>query len=261
MGFKRRGDTVVEVMVSIVVFSAIIVASLNIMNGGLATAQRTLETSIARGAIDNQVATLRFIHDGYLSERNFKTSDLQFSKIWQAIKQASLDPRNLSKENLQFNFDINSAKTCDELYQENGQIKALKAFVLNPRYIVPNYGEHVSYNGKPYSDVLKNIVVGGTDADEMSRFVPATLFPRIIYRADDGSVTSDRLKEVQGKLYQNIQDIEGLWMLAVYSNSSDRDRSEYFDFYVRTCWEAPGTKAPSTISTVVRLYNPEIIQR
>jgi hypothetical protein len=77
----------------------------------------------------------------------------------------------------------------------------------------------------------------------------------LIATDDDSS-----LKEKNDKLYQFINRAEGIWVIAVFSNQNDKNRSEYFDFYIRTCWQAAGATAPSTITTIVRLYNPEVVQ-
>ena len=50
----RRGDTLIEVMFSVTVFALVIVISVNLMNGGLNTAQKTLETTMTR----NEMAAL-----------------------------------------------------------------------------------------------------------------------------------------------------------------------------------------------------------
>ncbi len=55
----ERGDTMVEVIFSFAVFSLVIVGSLMLMNQGLAMAQRSLEVTLVRQQIDNQVALVR----------------------------------------------------------------------------------------------------------------------------------------------------------------------------------------------------------
>ncbi len=62
-----RGDTLIEVLFAVTVFSLIVVGSLSIMNQGLAAAQRSLEITQVRQEIDGQAETLRFLHDSYVS--------------------------------------------------------------------------------------------------------------------------------------------------------------------------------------------------
>ncbi|MEP7205017.1 MAG: type II secretion system protein [Candidatus Saccharibacteria bacterium] len=63
----QMGDTLIEVLFAVTVFSLVAVGSLSIMNQGTATAQRSLEISLVRQQIDAQAETLRFIHDSYIA--------------------------------------------------------------------------------------------------------------------------------------------------------------------------------------------------
>lgn len=50
-------------------------------------------------------------------------------------------------------------------------------------------------------------------------------------------------------------------MIAVRDDTAGTaETPEFFDFHIRTCWYAPGVKRPSTIATIVRLYNPELTE-
>jgi len=74
--------------------------------------------------------------------------------------------------------------------------------------------------------------------------------------------TETTLAETQ--IYRKLQWLEGVWVVAVGGDNTDIIRStnnfEFFDFYIRTCWQAVGLDAPSTLTTIVRLYNPEVIE-
>ncbi|HWT40821.1 MAG TPA: hypothetical protein VN081_06185 [Dongiaceae bacterium] len=63
----RRGDTLIEVLFAITVFSLIVVTSLSLMNQGTAASQRSMEITLVRQQIDSQAETLRFLHDSYVS--------------------------------------------------------------------------------------------------------------------------------------------------------------------------------------------------
>jgi hypothetical protein len=43
-------------------------------------------------------------------------------------------------------------------------------------------------------------------------------------------------------------------------STAAKTASAYFDFYIRSCWYAPGANTPSTISTVIRLHNPDVVK-
>ena len=62
-----RGDTIIEVLFAITVFSLLVVGSLSIMNQGSATAQRSLEISLVRNEIDAQAEALRFLNASYVA--------------------------------------------------------------------------------------------------------------------------------------------------------------------------------------------------
>lgn len=64
---KNRGDTLIEVLFAVAVFSFIAVGGLSIMNQGMATSQRALEISLVRNEIDSQAETLRFLNASYVS--------------------------------------------------------------------------------------------------------------------------------------------------------------------------------------------------
>jgi len=65
--FSQKGDTLIEVLFAVTVFSLVAVGSLSIMNQGTTVAQRSLETTLVRQEIDAQAETLRFIHDSYIA--------------------------------------------------------------------------------------------------------------------------------------------------------------------------------------------------
>ena len=63
----QAGDTLIEVLFAITVFSLVVVSSLAIMNQGTATSQRALEITLVTEQIDNQVEVLRFLHESYVT--------------------------------------------------------------------------------------------------------------------------------------------------------------------------------------------------
>ena len=73
-----KGDTLVEVILAVTVFSMVAVGTISIMNKGVAIAQHSLEISLVRQQIDAQAEMLRYIHD----ERNNSTAHL-----WNDLKK------------------------------------------------------------------------------------------------------------------------------------------------------------------------------
>lgn len=52
----------------------------------------------------------------------------------------------------------------------------------------------------------------------------------------------------------SINQAYGIWVEAVPSVGADGPG--FVDFHIRACWEGPGSTAPMTLGTIVRLYEP-----
>lgn len=61
----ERGDTLIEVIIAVTVFSLVAIGCLNIMNQGSSTAERALEISLVRAQVDNQAQVLRFLNSSF----------------------------------------------------------------------------------------------------------------------------------------------------------------------------------------------------
>jgi len=89
----QRGDTLIEVLFAVSVFSLVVVGSLTIMNQGTAASQRALEITLVRQQIDAQAETLRFMHDSYVAVYQpgitFNLTDNQTSPAeeWYKLRQ------------------------------------------------------------------------------------------------------------------------------------------------------------------------------
>ena len=59
----NRGDTLVEVLLGVTIFSLVAVIALETMNRGMAIAQYSLETTLVRQQVDAQAEILRYAHD------------------------------------------------------------------------------------------------------------------------------------------------------------------------------------------------------
>jgi prepilin-type N-terminal cleavage/methylation domain-containing protein len=104
-----RGDTLIEVLFAVAVFSLVAVGALSIMNQGTASAERSLEITLVRQQIDAQAETLRYLNAAFIAGAAVGTTE------WQKIQA-------VSNNNLQAN-DYNSS-SC-EVPDSN------KVFVLN----------------------------------------------------------------------------------------------------------------------------------
>ncbi len=67
---RQRGDTIIEVLFAVAVFSLVAISAMTIMNLGTAAAQRALEITLVRQQIDAQADTIRYIHQAYITNRS-----------------------------------------------------------------------------------------------------------------------------------------------------------------------------------------------
>lgn len=96
----QRGDTLIEVLFAVTVFSLIVVGALSLMNQGTSASRRALETTIARQAIDGQAETLRFLHESYVADyqsgATYNTTDAATSpgeQYYLIIENAKAHPK------------------------------------------------------------------------------------------------------------------------------------------------------------------------
>jgi len=273
MNTARPGDTVIEVTFAILVFSAVAVSAIALMNNSTNTAQASLEITMARTEINSQAEALRFIHNAFTMERGLPLHQQQYVALWRSIDEISRD----NQAEVTARISAYPISTCDAAYNlanptsvrfpDEHNIFQDSAFIINTRNLQVNLGEDTDINtviifsrtrGKPFD-------AANVDA---RRFRPATLFPRIIYTnphpqaidPDQDDYSTAYISDQIG--YTNIEQAEGIWIIPVASQTtSSAGMPEFYDFHIRTCWYAPGKLAPSTISTTIRLYNPEYTER
>ena len=238
---KKFGDTLVEVTIAIGIFSMVAVAVVAVVSGGTSGAQSNLESTVAREEMDAQAEALRFIQNSAISEIGEKSTDNNTdTAIWNAIVKHAVDPSEAV-----LTFD--NIGECGKDIYDNGTLSTQKAFIINTRKL---------RTGKPEEIVLDY---------SSSLFKTTPTYPRIVYeesKSDNSLIGQDT--------GETVKSVEGLYIIAVKNaasgdsatnivNGTDiKKRSAYYDFYIRSCWYGAGSNAPTTISTVVRLYNPDV---
>lgn len=269
---SRRGDTIVEAVIAIAIYSIVAVLALASMNSGLKSAQKNLESTMSRAAVDSQVDTIRYIYDGYIRSIESKTGDGDyFQKLWKKIKDKEVEidsnPSTTTPSLSDVISDPDNYTSCQDIINNDAQGKF---FALNPRAIASQErigsGNISALNGLKFADDFTReklvqmvlipdapLLMGST---EKTSITAAPLYPRIVYRAQDESkneelsnilIGSNKNGEIQPT--RNAIRAEGVWVDLV----KDKDKMSY-DFYVRTCWNAAGEKSPTTFTTVVRVY-------
>ncbi|MBR3220492.1 hypothetical protein IKF76_01330 [Candidatus Saccharibacteria bacterium] len=255
----KLGDTIVEVVFAITVFALVAVISIGLMNSGVANAQATLEITMARNEIDAQAEALRFLHNAFIFEREFsdeklgvnkddRTSNKWYAELWRMLTRPADDPTvvnglaNMPDRVAPFNID-----SCSDAYKTNPTIFENRAFVLNTRQLTPN-----------------TAITGGNDQVVFTSrkhphdFVETPLYPRIIFSQKGTTSDSNSDELLEQDEYRFISRVEGIWVISV--RDAVHNVPEFFDFHIRTCWYAPGRPTPTTIGTIVRLYNPEYVE-
>ena len=129
----KRGDTLIEVMLAVGIFSMVAVAVVAVMSGGTSSAQTALETTLTREEIDAQAEALRFIQTSYISDKA-SGNDSDYSKLWKYITSKAYnyehynEPDNISQDLSQY-----SPASCSDLYDSSsGEAKA-HGFILNTK--------------------------------------------------------------------------------------------------------------------------------
>ncbi len=242
----KKGDTLIEVTLAVGIFSLVAIAVVAVVNSSTSGAQSSLETTLAREEIDTQAEALRFIQASYVNSgtANKLSANDKYKDLWKEITDNAAEPTA--------RLDYNPS-SCQELYDVSSSsiLKQGSTFIINPRMLG--------------SDDVKNIVIWARD--NSTDFNLASTYPRIIYGSTDDDGTDDDLLS-EGT--NNISKVEGLYVMAVKGpetvvvqeggSAPVKLEAAYFDFYIRSCWYAPGANTPSTISTVIRLHNPNVVK-
>ena len=230
-GYKS-GDTIIEVMFAFSVFSMVAIIGMSLMNLGIKTGQTALELTMARNEITVQSEALRFIHNSYVSETNLDASNQQYTELWNALIDTLLETDSEDIPPL-----VSAANTCI--------IPESKVFIINPRRMDGSSSSPTSGES--------NLVIGTNDTDSILR--PAPLYSRLIFNENnDTNFIDDTLGNI---LNSRLTSAEGIWVKLFSAPDTIAETSPFFDFHIRACWFAPGKNIPTTIGTIVRLYNPK----
>lgn len=256
----KRGDTIIEVMIGIAIFSFVTVLTVSVMNSGLASAERSLELVTARNELNAQAEALRFIHSSYASELSLpECGDMgndgtgkcqKFRSLWTLITS-----RAIRYEDMTIEYPVLSCQSVYEL--GGGSIYADQAFVINTRLLETT--DDAAYNGL-ISQRLTNAYIQAKS--DQNIFRAPTLNARIIYTRDTGGESDAQLSDVVESgltVYNKVEYAEGIWVVAVKSDDKivGTDLPQYYDFYIETCWNGAGDNASTSLDTIIRLYNPD----
>ena len=236
------------------------VAVVAVMSNGTAGAQLALETTLAREEIDAQAEALRFIQSSYIADKD--TGDDRFAEVWKNITNSAIDIKNLNSVDQEKILQY-SPTDCGSLYTPSG-ISSQHAFIINTHYL----GKYTNLDKPSVNANATNKVVARVDNDS-SKFAQASTYPRLIF-GSNASNNSDKDKLIATDSREDLFRAEGIYIIAVKDAGTTNIVSEehktgdkqaaFYDFYIRTCWYGIGDQSPSTISTVIRLYDPKVVR-
>ena len=222
--FRQKGDTMIEVLLAVTIFSVVAVMGLTIMNQGSAASQRSLEITQVRNEIEAQATTLRFMYDAALAQRTSAGYDAS----------APVDPNSpagrWSAVTALRKPSAVGATSFDAMVTGTNCIAPAaitNAFIVNPR------------TAQVY-----------TRSGNVASWVTASIFSRVRFAA-----------ATPGNPHPTaIAGVEGIWVEAVERQpvtvaANDRIPG-YTDFHIRACWKTVGQVQPASLGTFVRLFEP-----
>ena len=235
----RWGDTLIEVLFAVSIFGIVALLTITTMNHGVTIAEATLEESMARMEIDAQAEAIRFIQNSYANDHELK--DPEYKGLWEAIKKVA--DNNSSAQSLS---DV--SKCSDKYTTEADGILNGKSFIVNTR--------NIDINGAGAT------IVASTAANR-SKFQATPLYPRILYSGTTGTSNSeDATMGNDSNSYTTVLRAEGIWIYPVSASPETTNTPpQFYDFHISTCWYSPNGNRPTTIGTILRLYNPEYVER
>lgn len=269
----KRGDTFIEVMFAFAIFSFVAIITLATMSVGLSTGENSLELTTARNELNAQAEALRFIHSSYISEltlpecknnSSIQEKCQQYKGLWEDLisdEHVVASNASLSATNrLTIEYPLRICETAYDDSSPNSLVKN-RAFVINTRQLLARNNLHEGNINYSNTDA---VVRASSMSNPNNLFHPATLNARIIYSASTGVDGKDggnnSTSGVQSPVeYTRIARVEGIWVIAVRESTNLGARPKYYDFYIQTCWNGSNSNTPTSLDTIVRLYNPENI--
>lgn len=243
----KKGDTLIEVTLAVGIFSMIAVSIVAVMSSGTSGAQTALETTLAREEIDTQAEALRFIHTSYAVDKT--AANGRFPGLWKKITENAIDLSKLQDDTKNSILQY-SPSSCSELY-DGGNLAYNYAFVINPRAL-----------GNFTTDHIETVYISQRDSQTKDKLSQASIYPRLIF-GNSASENEESAELSSENEYTNLYKAEGIYVIAVKDHETTKvstdKKSAFYDFYIRTCWYGSNANEPSTISTVIRLYDPDAL--
>jgi type II secretory pathway pseudopilin PulG len=212
-----HGDTLIEVLFAITIFSMVVVAALAIMNQGANTSQRALEVTIVRQEIDAQAAALRFMHDSYVSlyQPNATAATYGTAVADTPAREWFLMNQNITLTN---NTDVSAFGIANNTCPT----PPTGSFIINTQAaaFVP-----------PVQGAIQPVTTTG--------------YSKVVYSNSGGNTV---VSSAQGIWIEAVR--------SAASGDPNQANTGYVDFHIRACWDSVASTVPVTLGTIVRLYEP-----
>lgn len=273
---KRRGDTLVEVMLAIGIFSMVAISVVAIMNSGTNSSQASLEITLASQEISSQEEALNFIKMAYENDMQKGETNSLYGALWSRLASLAVNTDATGEIILGADGGSFHVKNCQDLYEPNGD--ANRGFIIDIKNLSQyekKYQELVnnSHGSLGTLDLVQKIII--ENPPDISGADPSTLplhatttYPRLLYQNSSSSGTLDDSTSLidntstilDSNLDHELYGAEGIYVIAVRDATiiaGEDTKPTGFKFYIRTCWYSPGDQIPSTLSTLVPLGDPD----
>jgi len=144
----QSGDTIIEVLFAVSVFSLIAVGAVLIMNQGISSAQKALEITQVRQQIDAQAEALRYAHHSYVMSIGTDTGG---SAEWGNIRARAKAPEAITVFG-----NASGSSLCDDVPEGAFVMNArtgMLSMSVEPRSISSS---QPGYSSPPYAKVTYN---------------------------------------------------------------------------------------------------------
>ena len=231
------------------------IAIVSVMSSGISGAQTALESTLTREEVDAQAEALRFIHSSYIASKSTNNKEAPIVKLWKSITESAIDfeAKGWTSEEAQERVTIFTPTSCKSLDNTTENEFNANALIINTKLLGDDIGgSFIKFNS--------------------DQFKEATTYPHLIF-GNSNSSNDDMTQDITAKSTStNLYRAEGIYILAVKDQnttdvanndptevSATKSKSAFYDFYVRSCWYGTDAEEPSTISTVIRLYDPDAV--
>ena len=262
-------------MIAIGIFALVAISVVAVVNISTSGAQSALEGTLTREEVDSQAETLRFIQSAYINDSSLDKGNAVdnesklylYNAIWEEVKKNA--DANMQSNGAEISGDFKrkfDPIACDDLYGGD-YLANQNAFIIDIRKLntYDNPGSE-----KDVKKFAKQVVLSADQNKNL--FVAATTYPHLVYEKYDPIEDENQEEEAllgQGE-YDILSRVEGIFVVGIGDTNTTsivnedhtvEEKSAYYDFYVRSCWYNAGSETPSTISTLIRLRNPDLMRR